>query len=328
MDDDRSSVHPDMTREAATVTPDDGSGEEGIHTIGDVAAATGIATDTLRMWERRYGRPVPVRSAYGHRRFSERQMRWARRVAEGLALGLRPGTLVPASEAELTRLLEAARGSRRAPAVRHRLDSVARYDERELRQGLLDDWRDRGRFGFLEECAGPLADEIGFAWADGRLDVRHEHFASEVISDVLRELRSAQPRHEHRPPVLFATLRGERHGLGLHMAALVAASAGVPVRMLGVDIPADEIVWAAHDCNAVAVASSVSLHTKGSESERALVELRRALGTGISVVVGGRGAPPPKRVASSGVDVIHDFRAFERYVAHRSALAAEAGPLG
>ena len=38
--------------------------------IGEVAELTGIAVGTLRMWETRYGFPVPTRTASGHRRYA------------------------------------------------------------------------------------------------------------------------------------------------------------------------------------------------------------------------------------------------------------------
>ena len=42
---------------------------------------TGIGRDTLRVWERRYGRPEPIRLPSGHRRYTAEQIRWLRRVA-------------------------------------------------------------------------------------------------------------------------------------------------------------------------------------------------------------------------------------------------------
>ena len=43
----------------------------GALTIGDLAERTGVSTGTLRMWETRYGFPVPQRRASGHRRYDE-----------------------------------------------------------------------------------------------------------------------------------------------------------------------------------------------------------------------------------------------------------------
>ena len=74
--------------------------------IGDVANATGISTDTIRVWERRYGKPVPIRLPSGHRRYTVDQMHWLRRVAEALAQGARPSKVVKADEAELDAFLQ------------------------------------------------------------------------------------------------------------------------------------------------------------------------------------------------------------------------------
>src|SRR5512142_1671050 len=55
-----------------------------------VLKETGIAADTLRAWERRYGLPLPERSAGGHRLYSQRDIetiKWLmKRQTEGLSI--------------------------------------------------------------------------------------------------------------------------------------------------------------------------------------------------------------------------------------------------
>ena len=55
-----------------------------------VLKETGLAADTLRAWERRYGLPVPQRTAGGHRLYSQRDIetiKWLmKRQAEGLSI--------------------------------------------------------------------------------------------------------------------------------------------------------------------------------------------------------------------------------------------------
>lgn len=59
--------------------------------IREVAARTGVAAATLRMWEQRHGFPVPNRLPSGHRRYSEDDVDRVRRVARhrdaGIGLG-------------------------------------------------------------------------------------------------------------------------------------------------------------------------------------------------------------------------------------------------
>ena len=61
--------------------------------IKDVAERTGIAAGTIRMWEQRYGFPVPGRNASGYRRYTEDDVDALRKV---LALRHR-GLSVPAA---------------------------------------------------------------------------------------------------------------------------------------------------------------------------------------------------------------------------------------
>ena len=55
-----------------------------------VLKETGLAADTLRAWERRYGLPAPNRTAGGHRLYSQRDIetiKWLmKRQEEGLSI--------------------------------------------------------------------------------------------------------------------------------------------------------------------------------------------------------------------------------------------------
>src|SRR3978361_419062 len=48
--------------------------------IKDVAERTGIAAGTIRMWEQRYGFPVPDRTPSGYRRYTEDDVDTLRKV--------------------------------------------------------------------------------------------------------------------------------------------------------------------------------------------------------------------------------------------------------
>jgi DICT domain-containing protein len=60
--------------------------------IGDIAARSGIAVGTLRMWESRYGFPEPERLPSGHRRYTEDDLEQVHAVVmareEGLPLAM------------------------------------------------------------------------------------------------------------------------------------------------------------------------------------------------------------------------------------------------
>lgn len=279
--------------------------------IGDLAEATGIPPDTIRVWERRYGRPRAVRLDSGHRRYTEGHLRWLRRVAEAIAAGHRAGGVVRAGEGELDTLLGAPAPAERAP--KGLLDLVRRYDEKGLAKALRREHESRGWEPFLEEVAGPLAVAVGRAWADGDLDVRHEHFLSGVLEDFLRSLRLRLRPRPGAATVLLATLPDEAHGLGLQMAALACAACGRNARVLGTGTPPPEIAEAARESGAAAVGLSVSLSSGGVATDRAIAGLRALLPDRVRLVVGGRGARGPRR-GRPGVDYCDGFRAFAAFL--------------
>lgn len=321
MSDEESEPFP---QEASPMPPPSSAGSEELdpselHSIGDVAGETGISPDTLRMWERRYGRPVPVRLPSGHRRYTTAQVVWLRRVAEALALGARPRVAVQADARELEELLNrGTRASVESPRVAELLDRVVAFDATALRAALRRSFAEMQCDAFLSELVSPFLVALGRRWADGEIEVRHEHFASEVVSDEMRFIRRGLAVPHDAPNVVLATLSGELHGLGLQMVALVAQNAGFQPRFLGSDTPVDEIVATARELDSMAVAISVSLSSGGIETDRDLQELRRQLPEGCELLVGGRGARGVRR-GPRGVVFLGGLRDLRGWFDKRSA---------
>lgn len=282
--------------------------------IGALSRATGIAVETLRTWESRYGFPVPERKASGHRVYPVAAVPRLRRVAQALSLGHRAGQVVGASEESLAKLLESSAAApspsphssvplppEDLPALLHH---VKAFDADRLTRQFLSDWARMGPVEFLEARIGPLVRAVGEGWEQHELEIRHEHFLSERIGDMLRSLRMPLEERATGPLVVFATLPGEAHGLGLQMSALVLAAAGCRILYLGTEVPVVQVAALARDLAARAVAISISSATKGQASAAALRKLREALPRRVALVAGGDGAPAGR----PGIDVVHSLR--------------------
>jgi MerR family transcriptional regulator, light-induced transcriptional regulator len=281
---------------------------------GQLAAATGLAPGTLRAWERRYGRPVPRRLPSGHRRYDESQLCFVRRVVEGLARGERLAALMRASDVELEHLLCEPAGAD-ALLPRHFLELAARWSAREIETALRDSYQRLGPRAFVEQRLAPLFRGLGAAWAAGSAPVRHEHFVSGVVDDLLRALRLQLPEPaEGARALVLATLEGEQHALGLQMAALVAASRGCRPLLLGASAPLEDIVAAARESGAAGVAVGVSPATAGAATDRVLRELRARLPSRVRLLVGGscaRGVRRgPRGVTYLGPDGLSGFESW------------------
>jgi DNA-binding transcriptional MerR regulator len=267
---------------------------EGLLSIGDLSKGTGITPDAIRSWERRYGRPRPVRRPSGHRRYTYQDLRWLRKVAQALGRGHRASIAVLADDAELESLLGDASAADEEE-IRELLRLVRSFDRVAVLSILGETWSELGPYAVLERWIVPLTAAVGRAWADGELDIRHEHFLTEVLQDYLRGRRVACGLRPGAPTLVLTTLPGERHGLGLQMAALVGTLEGIRARVLGTETPVPEIVQAAREAEALGVAISVSSSTGGVATDRMLSELRGALPDAMPLIVGGGGACGPRR---------------------------------
>jgi methanogenic corrinoid protein MtbC1 len=170
------------------------------------------------------------------------------------------------------------------------VEAVRRFDADRLMRSLYSDLVHEDPLAYIETRVSPCLEVIGTAWQAGEIDIAHEHFASERISDVLRGARLRFEETASGPLVVLATLPGEAHGLGVQMAALVLSARGLRVLSLGTEVPIPEIAALGELTGAVAVGISASVASR-KHAASAITELRSELSRKIELVVGGGGAP-------------------------------------
>ena len=86
--------------------------------IAAVERDTGLSKDTLRVWERRYGFPMPERDRFGERAYPLEQVERLRVIKRLLDGGHRPGRVVPLGMEQLLEIGEALPSTpQRAPST-------------------------------------------------------------------------------------------------------------------------------------------------------------------------------------------------------------------
>lgn len=263
-----------------------------MYPIKAAADLAGITPGTLRAWERRHGAIRPVRDDKGRRLYDPATIERLSRLHRLTDRGHPIRDLAALDDAALDRLLDDGRqaaygGVESLPA--RMLDALADY-----RVDLVD--RDLSVAiatlplpVLMRRVVMPLLREVGERWADGRLAIAQERLVSSLLRMRLLAVLNV-PRQEQRARVLFATLPGERHELGLIGAALQAYEAGMPVLYLGADLPALEIARVAEKLGAAGVALS---SVDAQQARVALEELRAldaALAPDVPVWLGGANA--------------------------------------
>jgi methanogenic corrinoid protein MtbC1 len=139
----------------------------------------------------------------------------------------------------------------------------------------------------------PAMHEIGLLWERGAITVADEHLATALTNRVLAALRPApaEPTAPRVGQALLATVEGERHALGLRMAADLLEDAGYETLYLGADVPTDALLRAVESFSPDLLALAATMPDLTSRMEEIAAEVRRAH-PGLGLLIGGQGAPP------------------------------------
>lgn len=291
--------------------------------IGKLAKATGFAVERLRMWELRYGAPKSLRLDSGHRRYLAEEVERLHLVREALGRGLRPRNVVALDRTSLLKVLgDPAAGKPSLWQISQRethslvpwtpklwVAAAARMDDAYLDRQFYEHWLELGSLRFLTERVQPFITALGFGWERGELCVAEEHFGSEKMGDFLSGIWRRLNEHNQGRPVLLTTLPGDTHRLGIQMAALVAAMAGLRVIYLGPSTPIEEVALAAQRQRAQGVFLSLSLGVPSGETQDQLREMRQLLPKDVILGTGGGGAS----VVPAGVQRFQDLPGFYQW---------------
>lgn len=259
-------------------------------TIGEAERRSGVPKDTLRVWERRYGFPTPVRDGSGDRTYTLEQVEKLRLIRILIDHGHRPSKLAGRDIASLQSELSAPVPRRHSHSawVVEALERLRARDVEGLRGLLIAALYAQGLDRFVIDKIAPLTAAVGEEWVAGKLEVFEEHLFTELLVRVLRgALERISGSAGGAPRILLTTLPGEPHGLGLLMAECLMALGGATCLPLGVETPIADVVRAADAHGADVVALSFSSMFAAASARRDLAGLRAALPAGTTLWAGG-----------------------------------------
>ncbi len=133
------------------------------------------------------------------------------------------------------------------------------------------------------EVLQPLLREVGERWHRGELAISQERLVSTTVRRHLGLVLETYGHIARRQHIVFATLPGERHELGLLMAAISCASRGFQAHYLGADLPAEDIARFARETGSSIIAISVMAQQQLADAPQQLRALVDALEPGSSV---------------------------------------------
>jgi DNA-binding transcriptional MerR regulator/methylmalonyl-CoA mutase cobalamin-binding subunit len=238
------------------------------YNIKVVLNKTGIAADTLRAWERRYGLPTPQRTAGGHRLYSDRDVeiiKWLMsKQQEGLSISRAVdlwNELIDSGSDPLADIASTISVSSMAvpPAAPDTtldtfraewIQACTDFDELAAEQILNQAF---SLFPIESVCTQVIQkgmSEIGELWYKNRLSVQQEHFASNLAMRRLDALLSAAPAPTKRDTILVGCPADEWHTFTPLLISLFLRRRGHKVVYLGANVPIDRFTETVKDTKA------------------------------------------------------------------------------
>jgi len=212
-----------------------------------VIKETGIAADTLRAWERRYGLPMPDRTPGGHRLYSQRDIeiiKWLiAKQGEGLSISRAVDLWNELTEsgqdplpAPATQMVTVS--SANLDALRQQwLEACLVFDESAAEQVLNQAFATHPLETVCVEVLQRGLHEIGEMWYRSEATVQQEHFTSALAQRRLDALIAAAPPPTRPQTILVGCTTDEQHVFVPLLLSLLLRRRGLKVVYLGANVP-------------------------------------------------------------------------------------------
>ncbi len=234
--------------------------------IRELVLRTGVNASTLRAWETRHALLHPVRTASGHRLYSQQDVQRVRRLQDLLSAGKSLTEIVPLLDA-----IPVVPATVVDPSIHKHHEPVVGAWIGYLNETLLAvEGFDTDRLDRLynEACALypidivtdslliPVLEALGQRWDKRVTGIAEEHFFSAWLRNKLGARLHHAATQMYGELVVLACLTHEHHEIGLLLFALSVLQRGYRVIYLGANMPTRQVVHVARHAEARGVVLS------------------------------------------------------------------------
>jgi MerR family transcriptional regulator, light-induced transcriptional regulator len=218
-------------------------------TLNDLESLSGIKSDTIRIWERRYGILNPNRTVTRRRWYTGDDLTRLMNISLLYSKGLKISRIARLSDSELNeRVSSIGDGDRRSSdQIAAIVVSMNRFDEATVNEILLKSIIARGIEATYSEIVFPFMQKLGFLWQTGSVTIGSEHFISGIFRKrIISAIDSLHSTYAGKGPRFLLFLpEGELHELGLLFYNYLILRRGGEVLYLGQSNPINSVIQVA-----------------------------------------------------------------------------------
>lgn len=269
----------------------------GTYRMKAVSQMTGIRSELLRMWERRYGLFKPQRAGNRYREFDDEDVRLLIYLREQIEAGRAIGELASEGrEALLRRITPMSEPVVQPSAIDGFLQAAQQLDKRQLDARLAELIACTPFLTLTTQVLTPLMHALGDAWARGEVSIASVQLMTELIRARLLAMLQATAPPPSAPVLLCACPEGEFHELGLLTFAYTMQQAGWHAYYLGANLPLTALQEGCECVQPALVALSMTYGLDSVRSMETLHQIDARIASLYPTCVGGQ-------VAEHGSDV-------------------------
>jgi DNA-binding transcriptional MerR regulator len=208
-----------------------------MYTLSDLEKLTGIKSDTIRMWELRYGILKPARTPTNRRHYSDNDLVYLINISILLRNGSKISRIAAMLPHEVaSRAAEiSAETSRYDSHIDQLIAAMAVYDDEAVNEIFLDSVVRTGMEATFRTVVFPFLKRTGIMWHTGLINVGMEHFMSNIFREhIISASASVIPSKNPAPrKVLMFLPDDEYHEIGLLFYRYLILNRGHRVLYLG-----------------------------------------------------------------------------------------------
>ncbi|NMC37773.1 MAG: cobalamin B12-binding domain-containing protein [Bacteroidales bacterium] len=216
------------------------------YTLKDLESVTGIKSDTIRIWEKRYGILSPHLTPGKRRFYNDSDLIRLINVSIINRHGTKISKIASMTGREIREkaaiLSETSTTS--GDIIGLMLIAMNRLDEIAINEALLKSVIEKGFEATITDVVFPFLRKVGLMWHTGAVNEGTEHFITAVLRQrLIASLDSLPPSRKNNGKKIIAFLpEGELHELGLLYYTYLLRKSGHEVLYLGQSTPLGAVI--------------------------------------------------------------------------------------
>lgn len=254
--------------------------DDKLYSISEAIDLTGASEFLLRTWELRYKVVRPKRTQSGRRLYSDKDLMRISKILFLTKHGFKISNLADLSLSELIKLeLESnqtlssylpTQTSQQISAIKKVFTCMAAAEVDGIKSIFKAQRKALSSTDYIHKFIIPISQEMSRQSLSDSIDIIQEHLLSSFIKEHLYALTTDQKKSRKKQRLLFATLEGDYHELGILIAKSLAEAKGYESIYLGSHVPKKELAEACMRLKPTHVIIGTSVSTKKNAKDNLL----------------------------------------------------------